>query len=181
MPGQIEDTYIAGAKVLRLYGVGPVPGVAMMVVLTTRSGICTVTVRYDTDSVTEQELFAKCLRGGFDEVLALAPDDGEKAQSTRLRRSEGGGAVSEMRLPGSVAEVEASPPGPEIGAFFDLDGTIVAGFTVTVMTQERIRRGEIGFGEIGLMLQAMVAYSMGRLEFDEMIRSAVVRRCAVGR
>ena len=81
--------------------------------------------------------------------------------------------MSEMRLPGSVAEVEASPPGPEIGAFFDLDGTIVAGFTVTVMTQERIRRGEIGFGEIGLMLQAIVAYSMGRLEFDEMIRSSV--------
>jgi hypothetical protein len=76
VPGQAEDTYIAGAKVLRLYGVGPVPGVAMMVVLTTRSGTCTVTVRYDTDSVTEPELFAKCLRGGFDEVLALAPDDG---------------------------------------------------------------------------------------------------------
>jgi hypothetical protein len=31
-----------------------------------------------------------------------------------------------MRLPGSVAEVQASPPGPEIGAFFDLDGTLVA-------------------------------------------------------
>jgi putative phosphoserine phosphatase/1-acylglycerol-3-phosphate O-acyltransferase len=78
-----------------------------------------------------------------------------------------------MRLPGSVAEVKASPAGPEIGAFFDLDGTIVAGFTVTVMTQERIRRGEIGFGEIGIMLQAIVAYSVGRLEFDEMIRSSV--------
>jgi hypothetical protein len=27
-----------------------------------------------------------------------------------------------MRLAGSVAEVQASPPGPEIGAFFNLDG-----------------------------------------------------------
>jgi hypothetical protein len=27
-----------------------------------------------------------------------------------------------MRLPGSVAEVQGSPRGPEIGAFFDLDG-----------------------------------------------------------
>ncbi|HEY5857658.1 MAG TPA: wax ester/triacylglycerol synthase family O-acyltransferase [Aldersonia sp.] len=81
VPGQVEDTYIAGAKVKRLYGVGPVPGVAMMVVLTTRSGICTVTVRYDTDSVTDQDLFAKCLRAGFDEVLALAPDDPQKADA----------------------------------------------------------------------------------------------------
>ena len=35
----------------------------------------------------------------------------------------------DLRLPGSVAEIMASPPGPEIGAFFDLDGTLVAGFT----------------------------------------------------
>ena len=34
-----------------------------------------------------------------------------------------------LRLPGSVAEIEASPEGPEVGAFFDLDGTLVAGFT----------------------------------------------------
>jgi putative phosphoserine phosphatase/1-acylglycerol-3-phosphate O-acyltransferase len=31
------------------------------------------------------------------------------------------------RLPGSIAEIEASPPGPEVGAFFDLDGTLAAG------------------------------------------------------
>jgi hypothetical protein len=48
-----------------------------------------------------------------------------------------------MRLPGSVAEVQASPPGPELGAFFDLDGTLVAGFT-GVPTQGTFRRREIG-------------------------------------
>lgn len=32
----------------------------------------------------------------------------------------------DMRLPGSVAEIAASPSGPKIGAFFDLDGTLVA-------------------------------------------------------
>jgi hypothetical protein len=41
-----------------------------------------------------------------------------------------------MRLPGSVAEVQASPPGPEIGAFVDLDGTLVAG------EEQRVRAGE---------------------------------------
>jgi diacylglycerol O-acyltransferase / wax synthase len=65
------DTYIAGAKVLREYGLGPLPGVAMMVVLISRSGMCTVTARYDRASVTEDELFTQCLLDGFNEVLAL--------------------------------------------------------------------------------------------------------------
>lgn len=70
------DTYIAGAKVLRQFGIGPLPGVAMMVVLVSRGGFATVTTRYDRASVAHPELFAQCLREGFDEVLALAGDPG---------------------------------------------------------------------------------------------------------
>lgn len=66
------DTYIAGAKVLRQYGLGPLPGVAMMVVLISRGGICTITVRYDRAAVAHEKLFAQCLLDGFDEILALA-------------------------------------------------------------------------------------------------------------
>ncbi|OBG28397.1 wax ester/triacylglycerol synthase family O-acyltransferase [Mycobacterium sp. 852002-51057_SCH5723018] len=68
------DTYIAGAKVLRQYGIGPLPGVAMMVVLISRGGWCTITVRYDRASVRNEPLFAQCLLEGFDEILALAGD-----------------------------------------------------------------------------------------------------------
>jgi diacylglycerol O-acyltransferase len=68
------DTYIAGAKVLRQYGLGPLPGVGMMVVLVSRGGFATVTARYDRAAITHQDLFAQCLREGFDEVLALAGD-----------------------------------------------------------------------------------------------------------
>jgi diacylglycerol O-acyltransferase / wax synthase len=68
------DTYIAGAKILRQYGIGPLPGVAMMVVLISRGGWCTITVRYDRASVRNEALFARCLLEGFDEVLALAGD-----------------------------------------------------------------------------------------------------------
>jgi diacylglycerol O-acyltransferase / wax synthase len=68
------DTYIAGAKVLRQYGIGPLPGVAMMVVLISRGGWCTITVRYDRASVRNEALFAQCLVRGFDEVLSLASD-----------------------------------------------------------------------------------------------------------
>lgn len=66
------ETYLTGAKVLRHYGLGPLPGVAMMVVLISRGGACTVTVRYDRASIRDEKLFAACLVEGFDEILALA-------------------------------------------------------------------------------------------------------------
>lgn len=68
------DTFIAGAKILRHYGIGPLPGVAMMVVLISRSGYITVTTRYDRAAITDDQLFARCLLAGFDEVLALGGD-----------------------------------------------------------------------------------------------------------
>jgi len=95
VPGYAGDTFIAGAKVLRQYGLGPLPGVAMMAVLISRGGMCTVTTRYDRASVTEDELWARCLLAGFNEVLAL----GGKGRAT----------------PASFADPEATsnqPPSP---------------------------------------------------------------------
>jgi len=46
----------------------------MMVVLISRGGHATVTARYDRAAVAHPDLFAQCLRRGFDEVLALAGD-----------------------------------------------------------------------------------------------------------
>lgn len=71
VPVYAGDTFIAGAKILRQYGIGPLPGVAMMVVLVSRSAFCTVTARYDRASITDPDLFAECLLAGFDEVLAI--------------------------------------------------------------------------------------------------------------
>ena len=73
------DTYLTGAKVLRQYGIGPLPGVAMMVVLISRGGYCTITVRYDRAAVRHEELFARCLLEGFDEILALAGEPARRA------------------------------------------------------------------------------------------------------
>jgi putative phosphoserine phosphatase/1-acylglycerol-3-phosphate O-acyltransferase len=78
----------------------------------------------------------------------------------------------DLRLPGSVAEIQASPPGPKIGAFFDLDGTLVAGFTAVILTQERLRRRDIGVGELISMVQAGLNHQLGRIEFEELIGKA---------
>lgn len=78
----------------------------------------------------------------------------------------------DMRLPGSVAEIAASPPGPKIGAFFDLDGTLVAGFTAVILTRERVRSRDMGLGELFGMIQAGLNHQLGRIEFEELITTA---------
>ena len=82
------------------------------------------------------------------------------------------GRSREMRLPGSVAEVMASPPGPKIGAFFDLDGTLVAGFTAVILTRERFRSRDMGIGELIMMIAAGLDHKLGRLEFESLINKA---------
>src|SRR5271169_1734876 len=81
-------------------------------------------------------------------------------------------SARDLRLPGSVAEITASPPGPKIGAFFDLDGTLVAGFTAVILTQERFRRRDMGVGELISMITAGLNHQLGRIEFEELISKA---------
>jgi diacylglycerol O-acyltransferase len=71
VPGHAQDTYIGGARVLRNYPFGPLPGGAMMVVMLSHVGRCYVGINYDTASVTEPDLFARSLQGGFDEVMGV--------------------------------------------------------------------------------------------------------------
>ena len=92
-----------------------------------------------------------------------AGDDAERKSQKSAR---------DLRLPGSVAEIMASPPGPEIGSFFDLDGTLVAGFTAVILTQERIRRRDMGVGELISMVTAGLNHQLGRIEFEELIGKA---------
>ncbi|OBJ72312.1 HAD-IB family hydrolase/lysophospholipid acyltransferase family protein [Mycobacterium sp. 1274756.6] len=78
----------------------------------------------------------------------------------------------DMRLPGSVAEVAASPSGPKIGAFFDMDGTLVAGFTGVILTRERFRHRDMGLGEMLSMILAGLSHQLGRMEFEGLINKA---------
>jgi hypothetical protein len=71
VPGYSQETFLAGARVDRQYGMGPLPRVAMMAILVSRAGTCTVAVRYDTASFTAADLLEKCLQAGFDDVVEL--------------------------------------------------------------------------------------------------------------
>lgn len=74
-----------------------------------------------------------------------------------------------MRLPGSVAEIQASPQGPKVGAFFDMDGTLVAGFTGVLLTQDTFRRREIGVGEFLGVVQSALNHRIGRADFEDLV------------
>jgi putative phosphoserine phosphatase/1-acylglycerol-3-phosphate O-acyltransferase len=79
------------------------------------------------------------------------------------------GPARQLRLPGSVAEIDASPEGPGIGAFFDLDGTLVAGFTAAAHTRDRLLRREVSPADFLRMTQLAVEYKLGRREIETLI------------
>ena len=76
-----------------------------------------------------------------------------------------------------VAQIAASPPGPQVGAFFDLDGTLVAGFTATAHASDRLRNGQASVGEVLGVVEASLRYKMGRMQFERLlVRAATYLR-----
>ncbi len=168
---------------------GRLPGVAMMVVLISRGGYATVTARYDRAAIAHPELFAQCLRQGFDEVLALAGDPRPRVVPVVVSRPRERLTQSDERIGGLFMSDEATlrepascpvrwprswpaRAGPKVGAFFDLDGTLVAGFTAVILTRERFRSRDMGVGELITMIAAGLNHQLGRMEFEDLIGKA---------
>jgi diacylglycerol O-acyltransferase / wax synthase len=64
--------YLAGARVTRIYPMGPRPGIPAMVAMVTYDGTCCIAVNFDPEAITDPAEFSACLREGFDEVTAFA-------------------------------------------------------------------------------------------------------------
>lgn len=73
-PGLERPAYVAGARVLRMFPFGPVPGGAMMAVLVSHGDTCCIGLTFDHDAIPDTERMERCLREGMAEVLALAPE-----------------------------------------------------------------------------------------------------------
>ena len=69
----------------------------------------------------------------------------------------------------STAEVDAGPEGPSVGAFFDLDGTLVAGYTAAAQTRDRVRRRDLRAVEFLTIVQLAVQFRLGRRTFETLI------------
>src|ERR1700753_908636 len=78
------------------------------------------------------------------------------------------------RLPAPAADVDASPEGPETGAFFDLDGTLVAGYTAAAQTRDRLRRRDLRVVEFLTIVELAVQFRLGRRAFETLIENSAL-------
>jgi len=63
--------YVAGAKLLENYPVGPLGGVAFNVTLLSYLGSLDMGVNIDSAAVADPALLRRCLADSFDDLLAL--------------------------------------------------------------------------------------------------------------
>jgi putative phosphoserine phosphatase/1-acylglycerol-3-phosphate O-acyltransferase len=59
-----------------------------------------------------------------------------------------------MSLELRLHDIVSGPSGPEIGAFFDFDGTVISGYSASAFYGHRIRGGEMGLGELARTVRA---------------------------
>lgn len=68
-----------------------------------------------------------------------------------------------------VADVEASPEGPQIAAFFDFDGTIIYGYSAFVFIREQIKKGYLRPADLIEVTRAMAGFGFGSINFSAMM------------
>ncbi len=71
-----------------------------------------------------------------------------------------------------LQDVLKAPDGPHIGALFDFDGTIIAGYSATAMLWEKIKRREMTAEELVETANVMAQYSMGSMGFSGLMSAA---------
>jgi WS/DGAT/MGAT family acyltransferase len=72
VPGPPFPVYLAGARVERMFGFGPLSGAALNVTLFSYDGSACFAVNGDPAAVPDADFFSECLRKGVEEVLSVA-------------------------------------------------------------------------------------------------------------
>ena len=68
-----------------------------------------------------------------------------------------------------VAEILELPEGPQIGAFFDFDGTVISGYSAFAFIEEQIKRGHLSPRELVELVGAMASFGLGNMGFSAMM------------
>jgi HAD superfamily hydrolase (TIGR01490 family) len=72
-----------------------------------------------------------------------------------------------------LAEIAAGPSGSQIGAFFDLDGTLIAGYSAVTFAQEQLRRFDVSLVEVADLVRAWLDVGLQRAEEETLVATAV--------
>jgi putative phosphoserine phosphatase / 1-acylglycerol-3-phosphate O-acyltransferase len=71
-----------------------------------------------------------------------------------------------------IAEVDRSPEGPGVGAFFDFDGTLISGYSATAFYMERLRRREVSPRELAQSLLAGIDVNLRGADVSQLMQIA---------
>jgi len=81
-----------------------------------------------------------------------------------------------MALHGELTrEIDAGPEGPAIGAFFDLDRTLLAGYSAAEFIRDDVLNGRMSGRELFRTLLAATRFQIGQLGFSGFIADTVAR------
>src|SRR5436309_1803116 len=65
------------------------------------------------------------------------------------------------------------PTGPQVGAFFDFDGTLIDGYSAATYIQDRARRNDMTPAEAARLVRVGLDTKTGRADFDRFMRVGV--------
>jgi len=71
-----------------------------------------------------------------------------------------------------TADILAGPEGPRVGAFFDLDQTLLAGFSAASFMRERFLSGRMAPRELGETVLGALSFAVGRTGFSGMMSAS---------
>jgi putative phosphoserine phosphatase / 1-acylglycerol-3-phosphate O-acyltransferase len=78
-----------------------------------------------------------------------------------------------MTASDAIAAIEAGPRGPDIGAFFDFDGTLIDGYSAAAYFADRLRRREMSRGEAADIIRTVWRGDMNEGEFADVIGRSI--------
>ncbi len=89
----------------------------------------------------------------------------------RMKRKANPGAKVDFQQ--YLDELAASEQREDVVAFFDLDRTIIAGYSITALTIEQIRSGAMSLRHLLSQVSLYIDYGLGRAGYDDLLRATV--------
>lgn len=69
-------------------------------------------------------------------------------------------------------QARRAPDGPQVGAFFDFDGTLMAGFSATEFLKEQVKRGAISVADLVETFATIGSFSLGNIGFSGLMTAS---------
>lgn len=77
---------------------------------------------------------------------------------------------TEQALASTLRTIHTSRTGPSVCAFFDLDGTIIAGFSAAHLSKQRLKNKEISLQEFLRTINTAINTAVGKADFEDLLQ-----------